>query len=117
MVACACARCVAPQGERPLQLNYSRAFGAPALKKYGLSCQPAICQLPLRPEDQYVAGRQGLGRVDICPVRTVLRTRGRCVPVVPDAWVLCVCVCGACSALPCQRARIGLGWPVGWHPP
>jgi hypothetical protein len=31
-------RGAAPQGERPLQLNYSRAFGASALKRCGVVC-------------------------------------------------------------------------------
>ena len=32
-------------GDRPMQLNYSRAFGGKDLKMYGLSCQPDILQV------------------------------------------------------------------------
>jgi protein phosphatase len=34
-------------GDRPMQLNYSRAFGGKDLKPYGLSCQPDIRQVNL----------------------------------------------------------------------
>ena len=34
-------------GPRPMQLNYSRAFGAPALQPYGLIAEPDICTTAL----------------------------------------------------------------------
>jgi len=40
------------RGERPMQLNYSRAFGGKDLKMYGLSCLPDICQVQLTPQDK-----------------------------------------------------------------
>lgn len=35
------------RGDRPMQLNYSRAFGGKDLKMFGLSCVPDIAQLPV----------------------------------------------------------------------
>ena len=35
------------KGDRPMQLNYSRAFGAKDLKCFGLSCVPDIAQIEL----------------------------------------------------------------------
>jgi len=35
------------QGDRPMQLNYSRAFGGKDLKMFGLSCEPDIRQVTL----------------------------------------------------------------------
>jgi protein phosphatase len=40
------------RGERPKQLNYSRAFGGKDLKNYGLSVEPAITHFRLSPEDK-----------------------------------------------------------------
>lgn len=49
------------KGDRPMQLNYSRAFGGRDLKPYGLSCEPDILQIPLSADDvMIVLGSDGL---------------------------------------------------------
>ncbi len=40
------------RGERPMQLNYSRALGGKDLKPYGLSAEPSIRQLRLSHDDR-----------------------------------------------------------------
>lgn len=40
------------KGDRPMQLNYSRAFGGKDLKMFGLLAVPDILQLKLGPEDK-----------------------------------------------------------------
>jgi len=48
-------------GERPKQLNYSRAFGGKDLKPFGLSVEPTISHFKLTPEDRLlVVGSDGL---------------------------------------------------------
>lgn len=48
-------------GERPKQLNYSRAFGGKDLKMFGLSVEPDIKHLAIRPCDRLVLlGSDGL---------------------------------------------------------
>ena len=39
-------------GDRPMQLNYSRAFGGKDLKRYGLSATPDILQIQLTKADR-----------------------------------------------------------------
>lgn len=41
-------------GDNPMQLNYSRAFGAKDLKMYGLSGEPDISQITLSNNDKYL---------------------------------------------------------------
>lgn len=49
------------KGERPMQLNYSRAFGGKDLKPFGLSCEPDITQIALTPEDRVmILGSDGI---------------------------------------------------------
>lgn len=49
------------RGDRPMQLNYSRAFGAKDLKPYGLSSIPDISQFKRTEKDRYlVIGSDGL---------------------------------------------------------
>lgn len=40
------------QGDRPMQLNYSRAFGGKDLKPFGLTAQPDVTQVSLTPADR-----------------------------------------------------------------
>lgn len=40
------------KGERPMQLNYSRAFGGKDLKMFGLSAVPDVLHVPLTPADR-----------------------------------------------------------------
>ena len=50
-------------GGRPMQLNYSRAFGGKDLKGYGLIAVPDVLQIALSPVDRYVAlGSSGDGK-------------------------------------------------------
>lgn len=42
------------RGERPKQLNYSRAIGAKNLKLFGLICEPDINHFELSKEDKFV---------------------------------------------------------------
>ena len=42
------------KGERPMQLNYSRAFGGKDLKMFGLSAVPDVMQMQLLPVDRVV---------------------------------------------------------------
>ena len=49
------------KGDRPMQLNYSRAFGAKDLKPYGLSSIPDISQFKRTEKDRYlVIGSDGI---------------------------------------------------------
>jgi protein phosphatase len=49
------------RGERPKQLNYSRAFGGKDLKNFGLSVEPAITHFKLSPLDRLlIIGSDGL---------------------------------------------------------
>jgi protein phosphatase 2C family protein 2/3 len=49
------------QGERPMQLNYSRAFGGKDLKMFGLSAVPDIRQVELHSEHRVmIHGSDGL---------------------------------------------------------
>ena len=48
-------------GERPKQLNYSRAFGGKDLKMFGLSVEPDITHVEVKPQDRLVLiGSDGL---------------------------------------------------------
>jgi protein phosphatase PTC2/3 len=40
------------KGERPMQLNYSRAFGGKDLKMFGLSCEPTVSHFSLDDSDK-----------------------------------------------------------------
>ncbi|KAA0161517.1 hypothetical protein FNF31_03800 [Cafeteria roenbergensis] len=42
------------RGDRPMQLNYSRAFGGKDLKPYGLSCQPSISHVDVTASEKMV---------------------------------------------------------------
>ena len=42
------------KGDRPMQLNYSRAFGGKDLKMFGLSATPDVLQMQLTPADRLV---------------------------------------------------------------
>jgi protein phosphatase 2C family protein 2/3 len=42
------------KGDRPMQLNYSRAFGGKDLKMFGLSAVPDILQVQLTPADRLI---------------------------------------------------------------
>ena len=49
------------RGDRPMQLNYSRAFGGKDLKMYGLTAQPGLAQCRLSPADKVlILGSDGL---------------------------------------------------------
>lgn len=48
-------------GGRPMQLNYSRAFGGKDLKPFGLICEPTVLQLQLEADDRMlVLGSDGV---------------------------------------------------------
>ena len=40
------------RGDRPMQLNYSRAFGGKDLKPFGLTAEPCVAQVRLSPADK-----------------------------------------------------------------
>ena len=42
------------RGERPMQLNYSRAFGGKDLKPYGLTAEPGLLQCRLTPAEKLI---------------------------------------------------------------
>lgn len=49
------------QGDRPMQLNYSRAFGGKDLKPFGLSSEPTITQIQLTARDKVlILGSDGV---------------------------------------------------------
>lgn len=60
------------KGERPMQLNYSRAFGGKDLKPFGLSSEPTITQLQLTPRDKIlILGSDGVW--DVMPPDDAVR--------------------------------------------
>lgn len=69
------------QGDRPMQLNYSRAFGGKDLKMFGLSCEPDIKQVTLNGQQRVlVLASDGLWDVmsadTACRVALEARTSG-----------------------------------------
>lgn len=69
-------------GDRPMQLNYSRAFGGKDLKPYGLSCEPDIKQVTLNGQQRVmVLASDGLWDVipagTACKVALEARAAGR----------------------------------------
>lgn len=66
------------KGDRPMQLNYSRAFGGKDLKMFGLSCEPTVTHMDVTGADRVVVlASDGLWDVISADVACIAATNAR----------------------------------------